>query len=130
MKKCAAILTMILGCTFVLWGKRPPPKRVLPVTRDGVTYSAMGDVSEEFVVATDEKTKQELWRVRVYKVVVNASWRDGGPFISRLKLSGNALYVKDEAGRCYQVDLRSRTAKWASCTVMKNAKSDGVVGSH
>jgi len=119
------ILLFALCSGAILFGKRPPRKPVPPVTQNGVTYSASGDGFEEFVIATDESSKSEVWRVSVYKVPVKPELEVDvqAVFIKQLKLKDGALFVKDEAGRCYRVDLKKRTAQGVRCSGMSEASS-------
>jgi hypothetical protein len=123
MNKYVVMFALMVCCATELPGKRLPPKPVPPVTKDGVSYSASGGGFEEFVVATEEASGRELWRVRVYEVVPPPAVSSDifATFITQLKLSGGTLYVKNEAGRCYQVELEKKKASGVRCPVMAAA---------
>ncbi len=115
----------VLLIPVALWAKRTPPKSVAPVTGDGVTYSTAGDGIDEFVVAADADSAKELWRAKVYTVPIKKELETDVQtiYITKLKLSGTALYVRDEARRCYQLDVKTQKAETVSCSAMKAAKS-------
>jgi outer membrane protein assembly factor BamB len=124
------VLAMALLAPLALWAKRTPPKPVAPVTGDGVTYSTAGDGVEEFVVAAEAQSGKELWRAKIYTVPIKKDLETDVQtiYITRLKLSGAALYVRDEAKKCYQVDVKNQKVGAVSCSAMKAAKSTGTVG--
>jgi hypothetical protein len=118
-------LLMALLVPLAVRAKRTPPKPVTPVTADGVTYLTAGDGIDEFVVATDVGSGKELWRTRIYTVPINKQLETDVQtiYITKLKLSGSALFVRDEAKRCYQLDVKTQKVETASCSAMKAAQS-------
>ena len=89
--------------------KRGAPPLVPPVTVGTVEYSApsgrMG-----FVVATDTRSHQELWRERIYFVVINPFLeRDvQDVFINSLVVEGNSLLITNERGARFVLNLATR----------------------
>jgi hypothetical protein len=121
------VVTMALVVPLGLWAKRTPPKPVAPVTGDGVTYSPSGDGVEEFVVAAEAESGKELWRAKIYTVPIKKELETDVQtiYITKLKLSGATLYVRDEAKRCYGVDVKTQKTETVGCSEMKAAKSTG-----
>lgn len=111
------LLTVALVLPVASWGKRAPPKPVIPVTHDGVTYSAAGDGTAAFVVATETSSGRELWKVEVFKVRIDPLLEEDVQwvFITELKVSGNSLLIRDERGRCYRLNLTTREHQGVSC---------------
>lgn len=89
--------------------KRAAPVPLPPVVIDSVVYSAP-HAQMGFLVATDARSGQELWRVRVYGVPVDSALeRDvQDVFITALGLQNGALVVTNERGDRYSVDLATR----------------------
>jgi outer membrane protein assembly factor BamB len=118
-------VAMAAAVPIGLWAKRVPPKPVEPVTGDGVTYSTAGDGVEEFVVAAEAESGKELWRMKIYTVPIKKELETDVQtiYITKLKLSGAALYVRDEAKKCYQLDVKTQKVETVSCSAMKAAKS-------
>jgi hypothetical protein len=92
--------------------------------REG-TYLTAGDGIDEFVVATDAGSGRERWRTRIYTVPIKKQLETDVQtiYITKLKLSGAALFVRDEAKRCYQLDVKTQNVETAGCSAMKAAKS-------
>jgi hypothetical protein len=69
--KTSSLAALILIACFCLTisanAKRPAPKAVPPVVKDGIAYSAPLD-REGFVVATWTKTKREIWSRQIYVI--------------------------------------------------------------
>lgn len=108
-----------------LYAKRTPPKPVAPVAADGVTYSSSGDGFEEFVVATQTDSGKELWKSKIFAVQVKPELEKDvqAVYITKLKLAGTTLYVRDESARCFQLDVKTQAVEPANCSVMKKAKT-------
>ncbi len=89
--------------------KRSAPKPVPPVVANSVEYSAPHE-HMGFVVATDTVRRQELWRVRIYSVVLEPGLeRDvQDVFITSLALEPGALVITNEKGDSYLLDLATR----------------------
>jgi outer membrane protein assembly factor BamB len=123
------VVAMAVIVPIGLWAKRVPPKPVAPVTGDGVTYSTAGDGVDEFVVAAEVESGKELWRAKIYTVPIKKELETDVQtiYITKLKLSGPALYVRDEAKKCYQLELKTQKVETVGCSAMKAAKSTGTV---
>jgi outer membrane protein assembly factor BamB len=119
------VVTIALLVPLALWAKRTPPKPVAPVTGDGVTYSTSGDGVDEFVVAADAQSGKELWRAKIYTVPIKKELETDVQtiYITKLKLSGATLYVRDEAKKCYQLDVKTQKVETVACSAMKAAQS-------
>lgn len=126
-KNAALLLTVVL-LPLTLLAKRLPPKPVVPVTGDGMTYSSAGDGIDEFVVASDANSGKEQWRAKIYSVPIKRELETDVQtvYITKLKLSGGMLYVHDESKRCYQLDVKTQKVETITCSAMKTAKSTGV----
>ena len=89
--------------------KRAAPAPVAAVTVGEVEYSVplweMG-----FVVATDLKTRKELWRVRVYEVKIDPLLEEDVQhvFIKTLTHAGGVLLVSNERGASFTLDPATR----------------------
>jgi outer membrane protein assembly factor BamB len=97
--------------------KRVPPKPVSPVISDGIRYSTEGDGRDQYVVAGDTSSGNELWRGKVFHNRIKF-WREEDVqwvFITDLKLVDNSLLIRDERSRCYSVDLTTRQVKKQEC---------------
>jgi len=125
MGKRSAWPLIVLWIPLVLNAKRTPPELVAPVVGNGVIYSATGDGVDEFVVATDTKSAKELWRAKVYTVPIRRELETDVQtvYITKLKLAGGTLYIRDEASRCYPLDVKTQKTETTSCSAMKAAKS-------
>jgi hypothetical protein len=86
-----------------------------------VEYSASGDGATAYIVAKNLGDGKELWRVRVFRVQIDPTREHDVQeiFISGLKLDGNGLLIRNEAGQCFRVDLQKRSAKGVRCTRKK-----------
>jgi hypothetical protein len=102
-----------------LLAKRAPPAPVVPVTAGEVRYSADGDGRDQYVIATDTPSNKVLWKVRVFHNQIDERLEEDVQwvFITKLKLQGKSLLVKDEKSRCYSVDLTSRQVKRQACGI-------------
>jgi hypothetical protein len=84
------ILVMLSSSAFP---KRVNPKPVQPVEASGIRYSAEGDGTDQYVIATDLRTGKELWKVLVFHTRVSF-WLEEDVqwvFITDLKVSATAL---------------------------------------
>ena len=109
--------TMALFPPFSL-GKRAAPKPVLPITQNGVRYSAPNDNGRvALVIASDAKTGKELWRLTIFETKIEPFLEEDVQwvFITRLAFKENSLLVQDEKSRCYRVDLMTRHVTKKSC---------------
>jgi hypothetical protein len=118
MRKYLAVLMLMLVAWPGISAKRVPPPKVVPITKDGITYAAAGDGGTGYVIASDANTGKELWRAKIYHVHINPfieadiQWI----YISGMKLSGDALLIRNEAARCYRLDLAKKSVRKAKCT--------------
>lgn len=110
-------LAVLLAVPMTLSAKRVPPQPVSPIVHNNVKYSAEGDGRTGYVVATDDSNGTELWRAKIFHVHLKPFLEEDVQwvFISDLKLSGNALLVRDEKSRCYRVDLFTKHVQRSSC---------------
>src|SRR5215469_12284180 len=128
LKTHRTLLLLILLIPAVMLAKRTPPKPVAPVTGDGVTYTTAGDGFEEFVVATQTDSGKELWKTKIFTVQVKPELEKDvqAIYITKLKLAGPTLYVRDESSRCFQLDVKTQGVRSVGCSAMKKAKSTAV----
>src|SRR3954469_13862669 len=110
MKRHALLVLALLVLTAVVQAKRSAPADVPPVVSDGIEYSAPHDPIG-WVIATDVKTRQEVYRRRIYQVPIKPDLeRDVQEiFISALEVKRNFLIVTNERGEKYALDLSTRT---------------------
>jgi outer membrane protein assembly factor BamB len=102
---CAALL---LSATPLI-AKRSAPEPVPPVVVGGIEYSAPG-WPIGFIVVTDTRTGREIWRKRIYRIKIDpALERDvQDVFIASLTLAHGNLFITDERGRRYALELSTR----------------------
>lgn len=100
-----ALLLAALPC----YAKRVTPSPVPPITIGSIKYSAPHD-KMGYVVATDTSNGKELWRVRIYSVLINPFLeRDvQDVFITSLVVSGGTLLIENERGDKYTLDVDTR----------------------
>lgn len=97
-----------------LSAKRAAPKPVSPVVRDGVKYSVPNDNGRiGHVVASDDRNGKTLWDIKIFEVQIDPKLEEDVQwvFITDLKLVGNALRMKDEKSRCYNLDLTTKKVR-------------------
>lgn len=114
-KSCVFLFALLVP--LVLWAKRPPPRPVKPVNANGTTYSTDGDGKSAFVVATETSTGRELWKKCIFRMHIE-SWMEEDVqlvFITEMKLDGNHLWIRDEKGRCFDLQLTNRKSSQRSC---------------
>jgi hypothetical protein len=111
--KLAGMFLLVTALPGAAMAKRKAPEPVKPVTANGVTYSAVGDGKSAYVEATESSTGKQLWKVLVYKVHMDSRMEVDAQYvyITELKIIGNALWVRDEKKRCFELDLTSRKSK-------------------
>lgn len=83
--------------------------------KNGVMYSAEGDGSMAYIVASDVQIGKELWRAKAFHVHINPFYVQS-VFISELKFSESNLLVRDERSRCYVLDLAKHRVHKDSCS--------------
>jgi len=110
MKRFASLAVSLLVLTMPVLAKRSAPPDVAPVISDGIEYSAPNDPMG-WVIATEVKTRKEIYRRRIYQVPVNPDLeRDvQDVFIKALEVKRNFLLVTNERGEMYALDLSTRT---------------------
>jgi hypothetical protein len=112
------VLLLCVFCSVSATAKRVAPRDVPPVTANGIRYSAEGDGRDSYVVATDAKSGQTLWRVKVFHTRIKF-WQGEEDnqwlFISDLKLSADSLFARDEKNRCYSINLNTRRVRKMEC---------------
>jgi hypothetical protein len=109
-------LAFALFATSVI-AKRVPPKPVTPVVSGGIRYSAEGDGRDQYVIAEDASSGEQMWRIKVFHNRIK-SWIEEDVqwvFITDLKLIDSSLIVRDERSRCYAVNLTKRHVKKRTC---------------
>jgi outer membrane protein assembly factor BamB len=89
--------------------KRSAPELVHPIVVGSIEYSSPG-WPIGFVIATDTRTRREIWRKRIYRVRIDpALERDvQDVFITSLTLENGTLFITDERGRRYALELTTR----------------------
>ena len=101
-------------------GKRAGPAEVAPVVMDHLRFGVIHFGKEEgldqnggYIVATDLKTGEKLWTLKVYANTTNPDLEADVQevFISKLKKTGHLLQVTDEKGRRYLVDPKTRSVQ-------------------
>lgn len=105
----AFLMLALLLIALPSYAKRVTPTPVPPVTIGNIKYSAPHD-KMGFVVATDTGNGKELWRVRIYSVLINPFLeRDvQDVFITSLVVSGGTLLIENERGDKYTLDVHTR----------------------
>ena len=111
------VLGTLLAISPNLSAKRVAHQPVPPVASANIIYSAQGDGRTGYVVANEVATGKELWRAKIFHIHVKPWLEEDNQwiFISDLKLSDDALLVRDERSRCYRVDLASRHVQKSRC---------------
>jgi hypothetical protein len=117
-RRIGMIFLLCLLMSIAAIAKRMAPKPVPPIVAGGIRYSAHGDGKDSYVVATDQATGKQLWRVKVFHNRVHW-WRgeedNQWVFISDMTLAGNTLLVRDEKNRCYSVYVKTKHVKRHRC---------------
>jgi hypothetical protein len=103
---CAALL---LPAARVA-AKRSAPEPVHPIVVGSIEYSSPG-WPIGFIIATDTRTRREIWRKRIYRVTIDrALERDvQDVFITSLTLERGNLFITDERGRRYALELTTHS---------------------
>lgn len=108
------LLSLWLVLSSGVSAKRAAPKPVPPVVRNGVKYTVPNDNGRiGHVVASEDRSGKTLWDIKVFEVQIDPKLEEDVQwvFITDLKLAGNALRVKDEKSRCFNLDLTSKKVK-------------------
>ena len=100
--------------------KRAPPAPVPPVIHEGVRYKAGYEAPSRgsdrgrdqyggYVKAWDIKSNKMLWAVQVYSVKYNPQIEGDVQdiFITSLSIQGNLLFVVNERGKEFVIDLQT-----------------------
>jgi hypothetical protein len=115
-KSTFLLVALSLGCA-VANAKRPAPKEVLPVTYQGIKYSAPhwgtfnGHTQNgQYIEARNAETDKLLWQLRVYEVKYDPKLEGDVQdiFITSLKIVAGNLEVVNEARDTFVVDLSKR----------------------
>ena len=117
MKRYFATVVLMLLAGPGIFAKRVHPPKVTPITKDGITYTATGDGKTACVVASDANTGKELWKAKIYHVHINPFIEEDNQwiYISEMNLSGNAILIRNEAARCYRLNLIKKSVKKDKC---------------
>ncbi len=105
------LLPLLMGVAQPPMAKRLPPPKVAPVTLKGVTFRAPNEDPLKAIVTADQADSgRRLWEVTVFETGTDAQLEQDVQwvFITRLRVKGEVLEVRDELGRIFRVDLRSR----------------------
>lgn len=97
-----------------LSAKRAAPKPVPPVVRNGVRYSVPNDNGRiGHVVATNDGSRKTLWDIKIFEVQIDPKLEEDVQwvFITDLRIVGDALCMKDEKSRCYNLDLTTKKVR-------------------
>jgi hypothetical protein len=95
------------------YAKRAAPQPVSPVVYKGITYSAPNHAGTSNYVYASDSTGKELFRVKIFDMPIDPKLEEDVQwiFITDLRLTGGSLQVKDEKGRCYLINLVTRSVK-------------------
>ena len=129
MKRVMVFVLFVLFAT-VIFAKRMAPEPVPPVMNDKYIVTAPNachwrwdkNTKEEFrpdccfmggIHVYDRKTKELLWRTRVYEVKINYCVEPDVQevYITNMALKGDVLTVTNEEEFIYEVDLKNRKIK-------------------
>jgi hypothetical protein len=108
-----AFLLVAFGCAFLanspIVAKRLAPKPVATVKANGVEYSAPHEFMG-FILATDMRTHEELWRQQIYSVHINPELESDvqDVFITSLVIDDGILFITNERNETYALDLTTR----------------------
>jgi hypothetical protein len=64
-------------------------------------------------MASDLRSGKTVWDTKVFEIEIDPKLEEDVQwvFITELKLAGNALRIKDEKSRCYNLDLITKKVK-------------------
>jgi hypothetical protein len=116
-RRFATLCMVVALLAMSALAKRLPPVPVPPVMSGGISYSAGGHGRDQYVIAADTSSGNELWRIKVFHNYIRP-WLEEDVqwvFITDLKLVDHSILVRDEKSRCYSVDLSSRHVKKKKC---------------
>ena len=100
--------------------KRTAPPKVKPVTVGGLRIQALHwgrsrglGQNGGYIAAFDAASGRELWTLKVYDIAYDPKMEEDVQdlFIAKLAVEGDKLSVRDEDGRRFVVDLKSRTVE-------------------
>ena len=126
MKKLTSVVVVMLITAFLTSSadaKRKAPKKVAPVTRNGVTYTAPHFASEiddpkckqngGWVVAKDAKSGKVFWKKEIYAVKRDPALEGDVQdcFITKLSFEKGKLIVTNERGHRYELDPDTRAVR-------------------
>ena len=114
--------TAVLGLRWALrfcdaaHARRSPPTAPSPVIYQGVKYSAPASYTEPdqvggYIEASDAATGKSLWALKVYEVQYDKGLEGDVQhiFITGLIMKDQKLFIKNERGGRYVVDLKTHT---------------------
>lgn len=108
---CALVVlsSFFLSATISI-AKRAAPKPVPAVTLNNIRYSAPHQLMG-YVVAADTTKNKEIWRKRIYEVIIKpALERDvQDVFITSLVIENGTLVITNERGESYTLDLATNS---------------------
>lgn len=114
-------LLLLLSLSVLLipitYAKRSAPKEVSTIVYNGVIYSAPPFIKKDdkfirgqYVVAKAADTGKMLWDLRVYEVKYREDLESDvqDVFITELKIDKGYLFVTNERGEKFKVDLNTK----------------------
>jgi hypothetical protein len=113
-KLCQLGLILALALSVpLLRAKRVPPKAVAPVVYRGTTYSAPNDDGRVGYILASDSDGKRLFQIHIFDTEIDPKLEEDVQwvFITKLKLTGNSLVVRDEKSRCYTVNLDAKSVK-------------------
>src|SRR5581483_6763187 len=116
------VAAIVLGMTSPAFAKRGEPKPVKPLSLNGVEYSVAHEQVQKnkepvgmraFVVAHDEKSGKELWKVQVYEVTydLNLETDIQDVYIISLTATDKGLLAENEKMKKYLIDVQQHTVQ-------------------
>jgi hypothetical protein len=93
--------------------RTPPP--VAPVTGGGIEYSAEGDGCAGYVIARDNASGKQLWKVEVFRYPQALGSGGRRVFIEFLDLRVDSVFVENDMFNCYSVNLKTRLVHKRGC---------------
>lgn len=93
--------------------KRAAPKEVTPVVSGQIKYTAPNYHNMGDIVAIDIATNKVLWTKKIYTTKYNPILEQDvqDVFIDSIYLKKNKLYIRNERGRTYAMDIKTLEVK-------------------
>ena len=101
-------------CLSVASAKRIAPKKVPPVTHEGIEYHAPLDVANiGRIQARDPESKKGLWEKVIYQIAYNEDLERDVQwiFIADLEIRKGNLIITDEHKRRYSLNLKTNEVR-------------------